>query len=107
MSFDSSQVEFEYQVAGRTYRSWTATPDGGGLPFNSEGLPWMAHYKPTRPEIAVLSPQPYQGVSFLVYRIFAGIIVFVHILTEIHSRIAQWRSRRSKTGLSESGCKGE
>ena len=78
-TMDTRYVEFEYSVDGRTYRSKTATPDGGGLPLYPGDEPWKAFYKPSSPEVAVLSPIPYQGIGFLVTALFMGTIVVVHL----------------------------
>ncbi len=63
---DSRFVEFRYSVLGKSYRSKSATPDGGGLPLNPLNRPWRAFYKPSSPDVAVLSPDPYQGNGLLI-----------------------------------------
>ena len=78
-TIDSRYVEFQYSVDGETYRSRTATADGGGLPVSIIGEPWRAFYKPSSPNIAVLSPTPYRGVGAMVTAVFSGILVFVHV----------------------------
>lgn len=72
---DSRFVEFRYSVGGTSYRSKTATPDGGGLPLNPLNRPWRAFYKPSSPDVAVLSPIPYQGNGLLIAAVFSGMLV--------------------------------
>jgi len=71
---DSRFVEFEYSVAGRSYRSHMASPDGGGLPINPLNQPWRAFYRPSSPDVAVLMPLPYRGYGYLITAIFSGMI---------------------------------
>ena len=73
-TIDSRFVEFRYSVEGKSYRSKNATPDRGGLPLNPFNRPWRAFYKPSSPDIAVLSPVPFQGTGLLVTAIFSGMI---------------------------------
>jgi hypothetical protein len=86
-TMDSRYVEFRYSVEGKSYRSKTATPDGGGLPFNPLQRPWKAFYKPSSPDVAVLSPIPYQGTGFLIAAVFSGMLVMGYLwfaISEIH-----------------------
>jgi Protein of unknown function (DUF3592) len=79
-TIDTRFVEFQYSVEGKTYRSKTGSPDSGGLPAAIVGEPsWKAFYKPSSPEIAVLSPTPFSGELFLFIAALSGIIVLVHI----------------------------
>lgn len=78
-TIDSRFVVFRYSVDGQVYTSNKATPDGGGFPLNPMNLPWRAFYKPSSPNIAVLSPIPFQGIGLLVSAIFSGCIVIVHL----------------------------
>jgi hypothetical protein len=76
---DSRFVEFRYSVLGKSYRSKSATPDGGGLPLNPLNRPWRAFYKPSSPDVAVLSPDPYQGNGLLIAAVFSGMLVAVYL----------------------------
>jgi|GEM_PF-4435004 len=76
---DSRFTEFEYSVDGQTYRSRTATPNGGAVTIYVPNRPHKAFYKPSSPEVAVLTPIPYMGFGILAIVVFSGMFVVVHL----------------------------
>ena len=94
-------VSFDYNVDGSTFRGSLASPDGGGLPFNSDFevaknpngdesfliLPkprgWRAYYHPDNPSLAVLNPIPFRGIGYMVVFSFMGILIAVHLYFKI------------------------
>ncbi|MCB1231288.1 MAG: DUF3592 domain-containing protein [Verrucomicrobiae bacterium] len=78
-SFDAGFVEFRYTVEEKSLVGRTATPDGGGLPYNPERKPWRAYYKPSDPGTAVLVPTPYQGTELLVWVVFSGVLAGAYL----------------------------
>lgn len=94
---DATFVTFEYTVDGRTYPGHLATPDGGGLPLNPFGEPWRAFYKPETPELAVLSPTPYEGTGWLMTALVSGMLVVIHLcftVPDLVLRFRLWRAVR-------------
>ena len=97
-TIDSRFVEFRYSVEGQLYESNKATPDGGGLPINPMNQPWRAFYKPSAPDIAVLSPIQFRGTGLLVTAVFSGIIVLVHLWFTVPSLLARIRQAEQGGG---------
>ncbi|RYD43196.1 MAG: DUF3592 domain-containing protein [Verrucomicrobiaceae bacterium] len=77
ITVDLGFVEYEYVVDGQTYRSTSASANGGGVRSSGAGKPWRAYYKPSSPDIAVLSPVPFEG------HFSAGIAVMTGLMTVI------------------------
>lgn len=75
---DTSFVEFEYSVNGKTYRSNTATPNRKGLSLAGLQPPWKAFYKPSSPDIAVLAPLPYDGRRWIFIATVTGIMALMY-----------------------------
>jgi hypothetical protein len=88
---DTGYVEFRYTVDGVTYRSTRSTPDGGGLLMDPFNRPLRAYYNPSSPEVAVLSPIPYQGVAAGYTAAFTGILVAIHLWFTIPSLFYRYR----------------
>ena len=99
---DTSFVEFEYSVNGRTYRSNTATPNRKGLSLAGLQPPWKAFYKPSSPEIAVLAPLPYDGRSWVFVAMATGIMTLMYCwisfshdsLLVLRRKLLGWRNGR-------------
>ncbi|RYD43197.1 MAG: DUF3592 domain-containing protein [Verrucomicrobiaceae bacterium] len=77
-SVDTSFVEFEYTVDGQTYRSMSATPNGGGVRSSGVSEPWRAFYKPSAPDIAVLSPVPFKGGAAALIAVATGLMAVMY-----------------------------
>lgn len=105
-AIDASFVTFDYTVAGRTYVSKLATPDGGGLPMNPFNTPWKAFYKPESPATAVLAPVPYQGTGWLLTALISAIFIAVHLFTAAPDLIDRYRWRKAaRKGLAEADAR--
>lgn len=100
----ASYILFEYVVDGRVYQSERGSPNGGEVPTRfalgeKPNLPWNeswdAYYKPGEPELAVLSPVPYQGDVWVLIFLFSGFPVIVHAAFWVVARIALLRKRRT------------
>ena len=101
IQIDSRFVEFQYLVDGKTYRSKTATPSGGGLPISFE--PWKAIYKPSSPDIAVLSPVPLMEPGLIYTASFTGIIVLVHLWCALSDILAKKQPAEGGDSNAEQG----
>ena len=78
-TINSQFVEFQYTVEGKVYR--TKAP--GGLPLTAVGEPWRAYYKPSSPDIALLSRTPHRSAGLIVLSTISGLIVLVHVGSSI------------------------
>ena len=115
-------VTFDYTVAGQTYESDLATPDGGGLPSNppltivdqsgqrhSASHKWKASYKPTSPGTAVLVPTPYEGLAWLYTMLVCGILIAIQLACSLPEKLEwlRWRriaaNRRAEQGAGGNG----
>ena len=103
-SLNVSYVKFEYVVDGQVYESGLGTPDGGGLPsrpiiigFSDKpwNESWDAFYKPSSPDLAVLSPVPYEGGTWLIIALVTGIPMVAHLSCKIFDFIQKWRESKT------------
>jgi hypothetical protein len=93
----ASWVKFSYSVEGTTYQSDLGSPNGGGVPVRFHFLgeepegpwheSWEAYYDPDHPEVAVLSPVPYDGTGWLVVAFASGSVALVHAFFWVKARI--------------------
>jgi len=88
-TIDSRFVEFVYSVEGKAFRSISATPDGGFLFPNPRNEPLRAFYKPSSPDIAVLTPVPFRGTGLLITAGISGILVVAHLWFTIPALMAK------------------
>lgn len=88
---DSRFVEFQYSVEGNVYR----TRASGGLPPSAIGEPWRAYYKPSSPDIALLSRTPHRSAGLIVAAAFSGLIVLVHAWCGVSDMIQRLKKRRT------------
>ena len=91
VNIDARFIEFRYSVEGTTYRSTTATPNGGGVPLSPLGGSWRAYYNRSSPHIAVLSPVPFDGTGLIALSGFSGVLIFGHIFHLIHMFVTRNR----------------
>lgn len=83
MLIDTRKVRFRYNVNGVEYQGTRSRPDGGPLPIKIGDSEWRAYYKPNDPEIAVLSPVPYQGTLWVVTASLSLLVVVVHLIFHV------------------------
>jgi hypothetical protein len=88
-TIDSRFVEFQYSVGEKSFRSILATPDGGFLFPNPQNEPLKAFYKPSSPDVAVLTPVPFRGTGLLITTGFTGILVVAHLWFAIPALLAK------------------
>jgi hypothetical protein len=82
-TIDSQFVEFQYSVGGKVY----TTKVSEGLPPRAIGEPWRAYYKPSSPDIALLSRSPHRSAGLIVVATFSGIFVLVHAWCGVSDRL--------------------
>lgn len=84
---DTRYLDYEYTVAGKNYRSSSMSPDGPVPAGARPGPSWLAFYKPTEPDLAVLVPKPFEGTGLLMIAVFSGILVAAHLFFSLPFRV--------------------